>query len=42
MKTGLAKIYLVDDDASIRRALGRVMASAGFEHEADQSIMKET
>ena len=34
MRTGLAKIYLVDDDASIRRALGRVMASAGFEHEA--------
>ena len=34
MGTGLAKIYLVDDDASIRRALGRVMDSAGFEHEA--------
>jgi FixJ family two-component response regulator len=34
MGSGLSKIYLVDDDASIRRALGRVMASAGFEHEA--------
>lgn len=34
MGSGPSKIYLVDDDASIRRALGRVMTSAGFEHEA--------
>lgn len=34
MATGLSKIYLVDDDASIRRALGRVMATAGYDHES--------
>ena len=34
MPSGPSKIYLVDDDPSIRRALGRVMATAGYDHEA--------
>lgn len=29
-----SKIYLVDDDASIRRALGRVVSTAGYDHES--------
>jgi len=27
-------VYVVDDDASVRRALGRLLTSAGFEHES--------
>jgi FixJ family two-component response regulator len=30
-------IYIIDDDASVRRALGRVMTSAGLDHQAFDS-----
>lgn len=30
-------IYIIDDDASVRRALGRVMTSAGLDHLAFDS-----
>ncbi len=30
-------IYIIDDDASVRRALGRVMTSAGLDHRAFDS-----
>jgi FixJ family two-component response regulator len=31
-------IYLIDDDASVRRSLGRVMASCGFSWQAYASV----
>ena len=30
-------IHIIDDDASVRRALGRVMTSAGLEHRSYES-----
>lgn len=30
-------IYIIDDDTSVRRALGRVMTSAGLDHRAFES-----
>ena len=29
--TGLKTVYLIDDDASVRRGLGRLLKSAGYE-----------
>lgn len=37
MIPGRSTIFIVDDDASVRRALGRVMSSAGLEWEAFDS-----
>ena len=37
MKSAAPTIYLIDDDASVRRALGRVMAVARLEWEAYDS-----
>ncbi|MEO5715684.1 MAG: response regulator [Luteolibacter sp.] len=37
MTTGRSIIYLVDDDTSVRRALGRVMTHGGLEWEAYDS-----
>ena len=37
MPTGPSTIILIDDDASVLRALGRVMTSAGLGHAAFES-----
>lgn len=37
MSAGFSTIYVIDDDASVRRALGRIMTSAGLDWEAYDS-----